>query len=149
MPPDWGDFGTGGATGGASASPNTPGLLAEFGGGWFDPWGGKLMGGKGYPCMRARQNPAMERQYYLTNIANGIKIRNVYMTFGGTSWGWLPAPLVYTSYDYGAAIDEARTLTSKIAPMKEIGYFLQSVDAIDKVNVAPASPASNATVKTY
>ena len=32
------------------------------------------------------------------------------MTFGGTSWGWLPAPVVYTSYDYGAAIDEARQL---------------------------------------
>jgi hypothetical protein len=37
--PDYGMFGPGGATGGASASPNTPGFTAEFGGGWFDYWG--------------------------------------------------------------------------------------------------------------
>lgn len=148
-PPDWGYHGIGGPKGGAGASPTTPGLLAEFGGGWFDPWGGKLMGGKGYACMRARQNPAMERQYYLTNVANGIKIQNVYMTFGGTSWGWQPAPLVYTSYDYGAAIDEARNLTSKIAPMKEIGYFLQSVPAINKIDPAEPVTASDPGVKTY
>jgi beta-galactosidase GanA len=148
-PPDWGRFGVGGAKGGATASPTTPGLLAEFGGGWFDPWGDKLMGGGGYSCMRARQSAAMERQYYLTNIANGITIQNVYMTFGGTSWGWLPAPLVYSSYDYGAAIDESRALTSKIAPMKEIGYFLQSVAPITKTVAAGAVTASDPAVKTY
>jgi hypothetical protein len=37
--PDWGIYSAGGATGGASASPNTPGFVAEFGGGWFDYWG--------------------------------------------------------------------------------------------------------------
>ena len=29
-----------------------------------------------------------------------------YMGVGGTNWGWLPDPDVYTSYDYGAAISE-------------------------------------------
>ena len=52
------------------------------------------------------------------------------MPFGGTSWGWLPASVVYTSYDYGAAISEARQLTPKIPAMKEMGYFLQSVTDI-------------------
>jgi beta-galactosidase GanA len=144
-PPDWGYYGTVGA----SASPTTPGLLAEFGGGWFDPWGDKLWGGAGYPCMRARQSGSMERQYYLTNIANGIKIQNVYMTYGGTSWGWLPAPIVYTSYDYGAAIDEARNLTGKVGPMKEMGYFLQSVPDIAKIDKAADVTPSNSAVKTY
>jgi len=34
--PDWGSYGIGGAKGGATASPQTPGFAAEFGGGWFD-----------------------------------------------------------------------------------------------------------------
>ena len=148
-PPDWGSFGVGGQKGGATASPATPGLLAEFGGGWFDPWGDQLWGGAGYPAMRARQNSAMERQYYLTNVANGIRIHNVYMTYGGTSWGWLAAPIVYSSYDYGAAFDEARQLTSKVPTMKELGYFLQSVPSINKAVRADGAPASHAMVRTY
>jgi beta-galactosidase GanA len=149
VPPDWGSFGVGGRTGGATASPTTPGLLAEFGGGWFDPWGDQLWGGAGYPAMRARQNSAMERQYYLTNVANGIRIHNVYMTYGGTSWGWLAAPIVYSSYDYGAAFDEARQLTSKVPTMKELGYFLRSVPSINKAVRSDGAPASDATVRTY
>ncbi len=82
-------------------------------------------------------------------MANGIKIQNVYMTFGGTSWGWLPASVVYTSYDYGAAISEARQLTAKIPAMKEMGYFLRSVTDIAKVSPATAVAASNTSVKTY
>ena len=119
--PDWGLYGPGGAKGGASASPNTPGFTAEFGGGWFDYWGSNGT----YPCTAVREGPGYERVFYGTNIANGLSIQNFYMTFGGTSWGWLPAPVVYTSYDYGAAIDEARQLRPKAATMKELGYFLQ------------------------
>src|SRR5215468_10415609 len=36
---DWGIYSAGGSTGGSTASPNTPGFTAEFGGGWFDYWG--------------------------------------------------------------------------------------------------------------
>lgn len=39
-PVDWGSFGSGGKTGGSTASPAPPGFMAEFGGGWSDPWGG-------------------------------------------------------------------------------------------------------------
>jgi beta-galactosidase GanA len=148
-PPDWGYYGTGGAKGGASASPTTPGFEAEFGGGYFDPWGGAPWAGQGYAYERAFDGPAYERQFYLTNVANGIKLQNVYMTFGGTSWGWLPAAVVYTSYDYGAAIDEARQLTPKIPAMKEMGYFLQSVTDVAKVDPAAPVAASNSLVKTY
>jgi hypothetical protein len=99
--PDWGIWGLGGAKGGASASPNTPGFVAEFGGGWFDYWGSVGT----YSCMAQREGPGYERVFYETNIANRLTLQNFYMTFGGTSWGWLPAPVVYTSYDYGAAIN--------------------------------------------
>jgi beta-galactosidase GanA len=148
-PPDWGYYGSGGAKGGSTASPDTPGFEAEFGGGWFDPWGGAPWNGAGYGYERALDGPGYERQFYLTNIANGIKIHNVYMTFGGTSWGWLPAPVVYTSYDYGAAISEARQLTDKIPAMKQTGYFLRSVPDIGKLSPATAVTPSNTALKAY
>src|SRR3954447_2921954 len=149
-PPDWGYFGTGGATGGATARPHTPGLMAEFGGGCFDPWGDKLFGGAGYPCLARRENGGYERGYYLTALANGIKIQNIYMTFGGTNWGWLPAPVVYTSYDYGAAWDEARQpRVDKVTAMKAMGYMVQSVAPLAALDPAGTVAASDAAVKVY
>ena len=144
--PDWGIWGPGGAKGGSSASPNTPGFVAEFGGGWFDYWGSQGT----YDCMAQREGPGYERVFYDTNIANRLTIENFYMTFGGTSWGWEPAPVVYTSYDYGAAINEARQLRPKASTMKELGMFLQSVaPVITTVQqgdpVTPSSPA----IKVY
>ncbi|MEV6794797.1 beta-galactosidase [Streptomyces sp. NPDC051320] len=148
-PPDWGYFGSGGAKGGSTASPQTPGFVAEFGGGWFDPWGGAEFGGKGYEESRRTRDAAYERRFYLTNLANGIKIHNVYMTFGGTSWGWLPAPVVYTSYDYGAAIDEARNATSKLTPMHQLGELVQSVPDFAMLDRAQDVAASDPRVRVY
>ncbi|MGW4227238.1 beta-galactosidase [Streptomyces bauhiniae] len=146
-PPDWGKFGKGGPTGGSTASPNTPGFTPEFGGGWFDPWGGAWFDGKGYPEARRTRDSAYERRFYLTNLANGLTLHNVYMTFGGTSWGWLPAPVVYTSYDYGAAIDEARNVTPKMAPMHQLGHLLQRVP--DFARLDRASDVKVAGLKVY
>ena len=148
-PPDWGYYGSGGSTGGATASPGTPGFEAEFGGGWFDPWGDAPWGGQGYAYEREQAGPAYERRFYLTSIANGIKIHNTYMVFGGTSWGWLPAPVVYTSYDYGAAISEARQLTGKAAAFKQIGYFLQAVPDVTKLDPAAPVTLSNSALTSY
>ncbi|MEU1195000.1 beta-galactosidase [Streptomyces sp. NPDC005813] len=150
QPPDWGYFGIGGAKGGSTASPETPGFMAEFGGGWFDPWGGAEFDGKGYAESRRTRDAAYERRFYLTNLANGIKIHNVYMTFGGTSWGWLPAPIVYTSYDYGAALDEARRPTEKLIPMHQIGQLLHCVPDLAKLDRAPdVTVGDDTAVKVY
>jgi beta-galactosidase GanA len=141
--PDWGIQGAGGAKGGATASPATPGFTAEFGGGWFDYWGSVGT----YPCTAVREGPGYERVFYGTNIANRLTVQNFYMTFGGTSWGWLPAPVVYTSYDYGAAVDEARRLRPKAATLKSLGYFVQSVAPLTKVEKGPDVTASSAAVR--
>ncbi|MGW4275706.1 glycoside hydrolase family 35 protein [Streptomyces seoulensis] len=145
VPPDWGMFGSGGRTGGATASPRTPGFVPEFGGGWFDPWGGAFFQGKGYAEARRTRDAAYERRFYLTNLANGITAHNVYMTFGGTSWGWLPAPVVYTSYDYGAAIDEGRQLTGKLAPMHQLGHLLRTIPDFAKLDRAADVRAAGLT----
>ncbi|MET7696585.1 beta-galactosidase [Streptomyces sp. NPDC005485] len=148
-PPDWGHFGIGGGQGGATASPRTPGFVPEFGGGWFDPWGGGWFKGKGYEESRRTRDAAYERRFYLTNLANGITLHNVYMTFGGTSWGWLPAPVVYTSYDYGAAFDEGRNATAKLAPMHQLGHLLRHVPDFAKLERAAAVKAGDDRIKVY
>ncbi|ANS64993.1 beta-galactosidase [Streptomyces lincolnensis] len=149
VPADWGYFGTGGAKGGATASPRTPGFVPEFGGGWFDPWGGSWFRGKGYAESRRTRDAAYERRFYLTNLANGITLHNVYMTFGGTSWGWLPAPVVYTSYDYGAAFDEGRNATPKLAPMHQIGHLLARQPDFAKLNPATAVKPKDDRLTAY
>lgn len=145
LAPDFGMYGPGGARGGATASPSTPGFTAEFGGGWFDFWGSNNT----YPCTAIRNGPGYQRVFYGTNIANGLTIQSFYMTFGGTSWGWLPAPVVFTSYDYGAAIDETRRLRNKAATMKQLGHFIDVVGPLTQMSKGPATQASSPAIKLY
>jgi beta-galactosidase GanA len=143
--PDWGYYGPGGAKGGASASPNTPGFLAEFGGGWFDYWGSN----GGYECNAIQRGKRFQRVFYGTNLANGIFIQSFYMGYGGTSWGWLPAPVVFTSYDYGAAISETREIRSKAEELKQLAGLIASVP--DLAGMVPAGPVqvSSDKVQVY
>ncbi|MGC6400979.1 beta-galactosidase [Sphingomonas sp. FW199] len=143
--PDWGYYGTGGARGGASASPKTPGFAAEFGGGWFDYWGSN----GGYACNAIQRGRRYQRVFYGTNLANGIGIQSFYMGYGGTSWGWLPGPVVFTSYDYGAAIDEARGLRDKALELKQLGGLIGAVP--DLAGMIPAAPVekSSQDVRVY
>ncbi|MEO5493659.1 MAG: beta-galactosidase [Sphingomonas sp.] len=143
--PDFGWYGPGGARGGASASPETPGFLAEYAGGWFDHWGSNGL----YDCTAEQRGGAYERVFYGTNLANGITLQNFYIAYGGTSWGWLPAPVVYTSYDYGAAIDEARGLRPKAAVLKQLGEMIAAIPDLAKMGPATGATASSPTVRIY
>ncbi|MDN3020440.1 beta-galactosidase [Streptomyces sp. S.PB5] len=145
IPPDWGSYGTEGA----KASPRTPGFLPEFGGGRPDPWGGAQSGGKGYEEARRTRDAAYERRFHLTNLANGITLHNVYMTYGGTSWGWLPAPQVYTSYDYGAALDEGRRQTAKLAPMHQLGHALRHIPDLARLDRGKDVTTPDDRLKVY
>ncbi|KAI0379117.1 glycoside hydrolase family 35 protein [Hypomontagnella monticulosa] len=87
-------------------SPSTPFSLVEFQGGAYDPWGGP-----GFDKCAAFINHEFERVFFKNNFAAGATIHNIYMIFGGTNWGNIGHPGGYTSYDYGAAISEDRSLT--------------------------------------
>jgi Glycosyl hydrolases family 35/Beta-galactosidase, domain 2 len=118
---------------------NTPIFSPEFQGGSIDLWGGS-----GYDNCRRMTGPDFERVFEQTNFANGLTMESNYMTYGGTSWGYLPSPgIVYTSYDYGAAITEGRQLTAKYNAQKEIGYFLGSVAPLSQTDAAPPVTAAN------
>jgi beta-galactosidase GanA len=142
---DFGLYGSGGATGGSSASPNTPGFVAEYGNGWFDYWGSSGT----YACTAERQGNGYERVAYGTNIINGLSLQSFYMTFGGTSWGWLPAAVVYSSYDYGSAIDEARQQRPKMLAMKQMGFMLDAVKPLASQSKADPVVPSSDKVRVY
>ncbi|KAK7691718.1 hypothetical protein QCA50_005118 [Cerrena zonata] len=48
------------------------------------------------------------------------------MAYGGTNWGNLGEPSIYTSYDYGASIREDRSLSSKYFEVKLQAGFLHA-----------------------
>ncbi|WP_338764201.1 beta-galactosidase [Massilia sp. METH4] len=144
--PDWGMYAQPGPKAGALSSPGTPGFAAELGGGWFDYWGSNGT----YECTAQRQGKGYQRVFYGTNLINRITIHNVYMTFGGTSWGWLGGPVVYTSYDYGAPISEDRGLRPKALALKQQGMFVQAAEqALAQMDKGPPIRTSSDKVKVY
>ncbi|PIL34787.1 hypothetical protein GSI_02574 [Ganoderma sinense ZZ0214-1] len=105
----------------SSANPAQPFYMPEFQGGFFDFWGGP-----GYNACALLTEPAFQDVFYKQNWASNVKLISYYMFYGGTSWGGFPYPVVYTSYDYGAAIHETRALTDKYDELKRQGLFLRS-----------------------
>lgn len=144
--PDWGLYGKNFPKVGSLASPNTPGFVAEIGAGWFDYWGSNGT----YECTARRQGPGYQRVFYGSSLINALSIHSLYMAFGGTSWGWQPGPIVYTSYDYGAPISEARVMRDKALVLKQMGGFVQAATPVlaqmDKGE--PLDPG-NAKVRLY
>ena len=128
-----------------SAEPGMPLMLPEFQGGSYDAWGGS-----GYANCYALTGPDFENVFYKSNLADGVTIQSNYMGVGGTNWGWLPAPFMYTSYDYGAAIQETGEIgtpsnpntipNSKYGENKLIGDFIQATPSLTKT-VGVAAPA--------
>ncbi|MFG1992596.1 beta-galactosidase [Actinoplanes sp. NPDC048988] len=102
---------------------DAPVFAAEYQAGAID------VNNAGYQACRELTGVAYTRYFPKSNlIAGGATAFSHYMGFGGTNWGWLAQPNdVYTSYDYGAAITEARQLTAKYDEYKRQGYFLHAV----------------------
>ncbi|KAJ3010139.1 hypothetical protein NUW54_g2579 [Trametes sanguinea] len=105
----------------ATNNPSEPWYMPEFQGGSFDPWGGP-----GYDACEVLTGPDFQDVFYKQNWASNVKLISYYMFYGGTSWGGLPFPGVYTSYDYGSSIRETRALSPKFDEVKRQGIFLRS-----------------------
>jgi beta-galactosidase GanA len=130
-----------------------PIYIPEFQGGSFDGWGGS-----GYANCYTMTGPDFENVYYSSNIAQGVTMQSNYMGVGGTNWGWLPDPDVYTSYDYGAAISETGEIGtptdpndiagSKYGENKLINDFETSVAPLAQTDAGAAPTPSNAAVAT-
>ncbi|KAK0186885.1 glycoside hydrolase family 35 protein [Armillaria mellea] len=104
-------------------NPSQPWYIPEFQGGSFDAWGPTS---PGYASCAVLTGPDFMSVFYLQLWASNAKLLSYYMLYGGTSWGAIPFQKVYTSYDYGASIDEARQLTTKYDELKRQGLFVRS-----------------------
>ncbi|HEY3957924.1 MAG TPA: beta-galactosidase [Streptosporangiaceae bacterium] len=130
-----------------------PIYLPEYQGGSFDGWGGA-----GYSKCYQMTGPDFENVFYKNNIAQGATMQSNYMGVGGTNWGWLPDPGVYTSYDYGAAIRETGEIGtpanpnsvagSKYGENKLINDFETTAAPLTRTTQAAAPPASSPAVTT-
>ncbi|PVG04082.1 putative beta-galactosidase [Serendipita vermifera] len=105
-------------------APAVPMALYEWQGGAFDYWNGN-----GYEKCYTLTNEQFANVFYKHNYAGGVKLQNLYMTFGGTCWGNLGTETIYTSYDYGGPIKEDRTITPKLNEIKVQSYFLHASTA--------------------
>ncbi|PPQ66179.1 hypothetical protein CVT24_000156 [Panaeolus cyanescens] len=123
----------------ADVNPWQPSYVPEFQAGSFDPWGPTSPGAScclsfhnfvklthGYEGCRILTGPEYMSVSNLNLWAANAKLINYYMFYGGTSWGALPFPGIYSSYDYGAAIKENRDLTAKYDEQKRQGLFIRS-----------------------
>ncbi|KAL2191583.1 hypothetical protein L209DRAFT_776464 [Thermothelomyces heterothallicus CBS 203.75] len=67
---------------------------------------------------------------YFGHFEKKISIPNLYMIYGGTNWGWLAAPFIGSSYDYGAAISEDRSIDDKFYEIKNLGLFTRAANEL-------------------
>ncbi len=88
--------------------------------------------------------------FYVNNIENQFTAQNLYMTYGGTNWGWQADPnVVYTSYDYGAAFSETRRLTEKVPVLKQLGALVATVKDLRKADDVGEQPSSNPAIRVW
>ncbi|KAH7102444.1 glycoside hydrolase family 35 protein [Auriculariales sp. MPI-PUGE-AT-0066] len=114
-----------------ATNPSQPLYIPEFQAGAFDPWG---PGAPTYDKCRILTGPEFEAVFNKHLIASGATMINFYMMYGGTSWGSMPFPGVYTSYDYGSPITENRSLSAKYTELKRQGLFVRSAPELYKTD---------------
>ncbi|MDO5736967.1 MAG: beta-galactosidase, partial [Propionibacteriaceae bacterium] len=120
--------------------PNAPQFITEAQGGAFTPWGADF----DFTKCAEYTDPAFTRQFGIRNFANGVTNFNYYMIIGGTNWGYTGAPASgFTSYDYGAALNEDRTITPKLAVQKELGYYQNAVPQFAGMDPVEGSEAKD------
>lgn len=98
-----------------------PEFFPEFESGYFQPWGGSF-----YDECAAEHDPAFADVYFKNNIGQRTTLMSLYMAFGGTNWGNLAAPVVYTSYDYSSPLRETREVQLKFKQTKLISLFTRN-----------------------
>jgi hypothetical protein len=99
----------------------TPLFIAELQGGWYDGWGST-----GYDAAYDFFGPDYFSILDKSLLGQGFSLLNRYMLYGGTNWGYLSNPEVYTSYDYSAAIREWGVLSTTYAALKRTAMFVEA-----------------------
>ncbi len=100
----------------------SPVLLAELQGGWFNQWGHD----HGFDEIYDYYGEDFTRNIVESFMGEGSTIISLYMYYGGTNWGSLGDPDVYTSYDYSACIREFGFQSSRLRKTRLTFNFIRS-----------------------
>ncbi|KAI8330732.1 glycoside hydrolase superfamily [Chlamydoabsidia padenii] len=107
--------------GGAKESPM---FIPEMQGGWFNHY--QLQ--HTYDQIYDFYGDQYTKLLFETSLAQGVTMASLYMVYGGTNWGTLGDPDVYTSYDYSACIREFGYLSSRGRNLRQTLIFAQSFE---------------------
>ena len=104
------------------SEPQTPMFIPELQGGWYNHWGIAY----GYDDLYDFYGSVYQKTLEQSVAAQGVTMMSLYMFYGGTSWGALSNPEVYTSYDYSAAIREYGYQSAKLRHLRLFNLFAQT-----------------------
>ncbi|KAI9310693.1 glycoside hydrolase superfamily [Dichotomocladium elegans] len=107
--------------GGARQSPL---FIPELQGGWFNHYQLEHT----YDAINDFYGPSYTKTIIDSALAQGVSMLNLYMVYGGTNWGSLGDPDVYTSYDYSASIREYGYMSNRGRNVRESLLFARSFD---------------------
>lgn len=99
-----------------------PIFAAEFQSSWFDSWGGP-----GYEHVRKLLGPDQIDIATKSALAQRATLINYFLFAGGTTWGYLASPDVYTSCDMAAPISEAGQDTER---RRAIKWLIREVESL-------------------
>jgi len=88
----------------------SPIMIPELQGGWFNHY--QLT--HTYDDIYRYYGAPYTRMILETVLAQGGGVSSIYMFYGGTNWGTLGDPDVYTSYDYSACIRESGFISDRL-----------------------------------
>ncbi|KAF7720730.1 hypothetical protein EC973_006234 [Apophysomyces ossiformis] len=107
--------------GGAKDSPM---FIPELQGGWFNHY----LLSHTYDDINDFYGDQYTKLLVESTLAQGVSIASIYMIYGGTNWGSIGDPDVYTSYDYSACIREYGFMSSRGRNLRETVLFARSFD---------------------
>ncbi|KAI9491061.1 glycoside hydrolase superfamily [Zychaea mexicana] len=107
--------------GGAKESPM---FIPELQGGWFNHYQLEHT----YDMIYEFYGDQYTKLLVDSCLAQGISIVSLYMTYGGTNWGTIGDPDVYTSYDYSGCIREYGYLSMRGRNLRQTILFARSFD---------------------
>lgn len=99
---------------------DNPLFYPELQGGWYDGWGGP-----GYDHVREMLGSDGIDNATKAALAARATLWNYYVFCGGVSWGYMGSPDVYSSYDYGAPINEAGRPGARYETVRALNRFIE------------------------
>lgn len=100
----------------------TPMFIPELQGGWYNHWGVPY----GFDELYDWYGPAYQKLVVESAAAQRVTMFSLYMFYGGTSWGAIPDPEVYTSYDYSACLREYGFQSGRLRYLRLFALFARS-----------------------